>query len=984
MYETYLCCGKMLSMITKQDALKEINDTQDFYVSKLIDILVGNNTTYNDLKEIDFTSPTGTGKTVMVAKLINQLPEYFFVITSLSKGQLRFQVERKIKQLCNLNNFIVYGSSEYTKNTILQSDDIVSKLPSNRKIVWIRDEGHIATNRWQEVLRDRSSYIINFSATNKTNNGIQCNFAHTMMLRTVSQQSGTFEDALDKLLEVKELHKNISNYNPCALLRILYDQHLESVIEACNSRGLSYINITDEEYDMSEICDDNNEYDVIINKFKITEGIDLKRCHVIYMDTKPGNDYTTIQVIGRARRNALFWRNDIDILSDDNKKLLAETRRCFVYYNIPETVVEQNDFGEFVYSICDTVSVEFLKPNIQISVNDGQMPNGLYVIELAGKTGIYKITYDEDLQANVVNNPSFYKKETDIYSHNSITFPNQFSIKEIVFSDNLRECFIDNLRNRYTEYDDKKLEFYVFKTVFSNKYSKQELDDLEKELNMDVKYKGVYGTDYWNKFVFKYNDDVNVIRNNKDKYISIFESAEALEYSRMQDKYAFMDGALLFVRGKIQPKFFGYIKSIKYLDMTPAETIKSFLDHANNIKQKGPNSYLYSSHPLASYFKYRFRNLDFKSLKKEISHLKQSRFCGCKIEYIKNMFSKIKSYEEIDEYDCKTITLSELNKLMFLGLTNDEIKQYLTGEYKTIVSLNPKQFQRNIFKNVCANSVPKLYDGYEAVFYSSITNNKYHEYEAVVNDKELAVYGPDTMRYIGGSFVEDKKVTSKIAKFSKLNTFIERRYKDVLDSIRPHLYSGHNNFDFDRRCNSCLGFCVECFAKLKLFPNMYEQFFNKAMYEGSVKERNDYVYVRAAILAYRYEMEECYGKSVVGYLPSISIDALQSDKYSSFVAKVVELGNVTANFVLKHLFGGRIGENQKLHNPDLSVKHISALCDFITNDTILDVKCTSSINERYVKQVLAYHYLSTKRSDLNIKRLILFDPPTNKYIEITV
>ena len=200
--------------MNKKEAIQEINETQDFYIEKLINIILGTDKRFEDLKEIDFTSPTGTGKTVMVAKLINRLPNHFFFITSLSKGQLRHQVENKIKSLCLGNNFVVFGLNEYTKNTILQEKDILDLLPNNKEIIWIRDEGHIATNRWQEILRNRSSHIINFSATNKSNNGIQCNFSHTMMLRTVSQNSGTPEDALDQLLEVKNVHRNITGYNP--------------------------------------------------------------------------------------------------------------------------------------------------------------------------------------------------------------------------------------------------------------------------------------------------------------------------------------------------------------------------------------------------------------------------------------------------------------------------------------------------------------------------------------------------------------------------------------------------------------------------------------------------------------------------------------------------------------------------------------------------------------------------------------------------
>ena len=39
------------------------------------------------------------------------------------------------------------------------------------------------------------------------------------------------------------------------------------------------------------------------------------------MDNQPKNNATTIQVIGRCRRNALLYRNDIDIMADPNSEI---------------------------------------------------------------------------------------------------------------------------------------------------------------------------------------------------------------------------------------------------------------------------------------------------------------------------------------------------------------------------------------------------------------------------------------------------------------------------------------------------------------------------------------------------------------------------------------------------------------------------------------------------------------------------------------
>lgn len=91
-----------------QEAFYEINIIQDEYIEKLISLL--NNKNYEMLKKFNFTSPTGTGKTNMMVKLINKFPDYYFIITTLSKGQLHLQIRSNLEKLCNQNNFYVYGS----------------------------------------------------------------------------------------------------------------------------------------------------------------------------------------------------------------------------------------------------------------------------------------------------------------------------------------------------------------------------------------------------------------------------------------------------------------------------------------------------------------------------------------------------------------------------------------------------------------------------------------------------------------------------------------------------------------------------------------------------------------------------------------------------------------------------------------------------------------------------------------------------------
>ena len=153
-----------------------------------------------------------------MSKLINRYPECFFIITTLSKGQLHIQVKKSLSKDCVNNNYIVYGSADYKINSKLEAKDIISKIPLNTRCIWLRDEGHIKTNRYEELLLNECYKVINFSATN-THNDIKCYFTQTMMLRTVNQKNGTVRDAINKLLKVKEAHKTVANYNPCAILK---------------------------------------------------------------------------------------------------------------------------------------------------------------------------------------------------------------------------------------------------------------------------------------------------------------------------------------------------------------------------------------------------------------------------------------------------------------------------------------------------------------------------------------------------------------------------------------------------------------------------------------------------------------------------------------------------------------------------------------------------------------------------------------------
>lgn len=975
-------------MFTKADALADINETQDFYAQELADIITGQNTSYSILKEIDFTSPTGTGKTVMLAKLINLLPDFFFFVTTLSRGQLCVQVENKLNAFANQPNYIVFGLNEYTRASRLKEEDIVSLLPQDKKVVWVRDEGHIATNRWAEVLYQKAFAIINVSATNRMNNGVQCNFMHTMMLRTVSQSTGSYEQALDKLLEVKRVHQSVSGYNPCALFRVLDSNVSALIAEECDRRGLKCINITDETFDMEELCSDDNDYDVIINKYKITEGIDLRRCHVIYMDTKPTNEATVVQTIGRARRNALFWRTDIDILAPKMKSLLKETRKCFVYYNVPETELEVDENGELAYSLCDTVSVESLRPGIEINVKDGQLPNGLYLLELAGKTGVFKISKDPGTGFNVAENPSYYETEK---KNNSNSFLVDVSHDNLTV---LRFCLKPNILDffgdgRYIATDwsvDYHKSFFYYLCLYAKKTNRFfDCDYWASFLQVDNKCDKVDDLLFWR---FRINPQVSeLIREyeaNKPEFTQEEkDAAEAFSKRTFSDggleKRGYLSKAYTYRFAFISANLLHYAEYVESYDTTLPNRIAIALGKING-RQIDKDKFKVTNHPLSYRFPKRALK-SFNSFRRAVFSCKEPVLIEKPVDYWKEAINHVGSFEELDDYDSRVVDLRELNDLAGINLSDEDIDAYLAGTLpiKKFTAEEARELEVYCIRDGMLVPVPKL----DKYFYRRMFLKKYVPYIKTINDKETAIIGADTMKYIAGNYIEDRAVTSKISKHSKFRQFITKRYHGIIEMVGDKTFAGQNRFSFGKKCNSCLGYCVEFFAKIKLYgDDYYKPYIDEALQEANTTQLDDLIRVRAAMIIYRELMSSCYGKGVFSAIPTIQYATLQKTEYAEFAAKVIELGLRTKEFVAKTLYGGAVPEGYNMHDPDLSVRHIAALCDFITEDTILEVKCTSSITMQHVLQLLAYYYLSGKRTDLKISRLVIYEAVTDNYLEI--
>ena len=925
---------------TKEEAFKEINDTQEFYVDELIANL--RNPKNDCFKTIDFTSPTGTGKTNMMALLCNKMPECFFVVTTLSKGQLNHQIETNLSRLVEQRNFMVYGLCDYKSNSRLTASDIIRRLPEGKDVIWLRDEGHINTNKWQEVLSARCFKIVNFSATNKGDNGIKCNFTNTDMLRTVHQQIGTPEEALDKLLEVKAQHKKVKGYNPCAIMRCL-DKGIERrVIAACEERGLKFINITEESFDMSDLCKDDNEYDVILNKFKIVEGIDIRRAHVLYMTNEPSNAATTIQVIGRCRRNALLYRNDIDIFAPENDELHSNTTSCWVYYNVNNMSIDSDENGELCAAFCDKVSCEELKPDSVIKVRDGAMSNGLTVLELKGETGTYRVEVDSETGFNVI------KPEGEFYMDELHRVDS--SKPKALLHDSYRKklwwAYVEDIANLTV--NDSICEYNWFR----GRKTKRLLDE-----------------DGWYYDVGEENKDGRkiIISPKVDKHYS-FSNDVKMELTKLWldncNVWDMETDCICF----LQPYYLSYhneriIDCLENMD-NPKDIadriIGSCFDECN-VQRNRAKSYNDPRH-LAIYAE---------------AMNKKAKISSGVHTSLKDAWNKFLDFLDIGinftkEAVYKYPTELPMQEIAVDAERYDEVYKKLKSSYGYAININILRGR------VLVKDIQKI-----------LNAPSYKPYNVLRNDRHSAIVGTDLMRQIKDDVTketlwsEDRSVTSKVSKYSKFQRFIQGEYSKELEQAGKKTFGGKNNFSFDSKCNSCLGYCVEYYSKYLVYGKNYlGHFLDDAMAESRCSEANDNIIVRACMLKYKENMMSAFGAGASRLIKTISAQQLIQDKYKEFVKTVVRLGTKAARFVSANMETHEIDKEHPLHSPVLSVKHIAGLADYIDENAIIDIKCTNSITKAHLMQVLAYHYLSTKRDDLHINKVIVYDAVSGKSIKI--
>ena len=340
--------------------LQEAIDLQQRAVGMLVEQL-------NRRNELTFRAPTGSGKTRMMADMMNRVlaghPEVVFLVSTLSKGDLARQNYSSFEQWAREGTFphlrphlistdisgeerlhipegcnvYVLARDLYKKGGRLMQGAMQEWLMNtvlidSHPIYLVKDECHQATNNLDTLATGFFRKTLNFSATPNLKRGQTpdveitdeeaeqaCLIKHVEM----GSEEETVEDAVTRLEEIKEQYRNLLGVNPCLIIQIRNKEKAEeewAKIQAVLGahQELKWMSIMDKE----KMCQSNDkvamlpvrrwkEYarennstiDVIVFKMVISEGWDIPRACMLYQVRDTQSRQLDEQVVGRVRRN---------------------------------------------------------------------------------------------------------------------------------------------------------------------------------------------------------------------------------------------------------------------------------------------------------------------------------------------------------------------------------------------------------------------------------------------------------------------------------------------------------------------------------------------------------------------------------------------------------------------------------------------------------------------------------------------------------
>lgn len=242
--------------------LQDIIDLQQTAVSKLFEQI-------KIKDEITFRAPTGSGKTYMMADLMNRIlsesDDVVFLVSTLSKGDLATQNYEKFCQykdngdFLNISPYLINSNVSGEERLFIPTNYNVYLLPRDlykkggrlmqgamesflmtltlnesfggmkKKIYLIKDECHIATNNLDTLSSSNFTKILNFSATPNLKRGqnpdVEITDEEAVNAKLIKHielgdDNETVADAICKFEEIKGKYRNLLGVNPCLIIQI--------------------------------------------------------------------------------------------------------------------------------------------------------------------------------------------------------------------------------------------------------------------------------------------------------------------------------------------------------------------------------------------------------------------------------------------------------------------------------------------------------------------------------------------------------------------------------------------------------------------------------------------------------------------------------------------------------------------------------------------------------------------------------------------
>ena len=220
-------------------------------------------------EELTFRAPTGSGKTHMMADLMDRVLEkekdVVFLVSSLSKGDLARQNYEKFCQysaggeFSHIKPYLISSEIAGEEGLFIPTAFNVYLLPRDlykqggrlmqgamesflqnmtfteafggkgKTFYLIKDECHIATNNLDNLSKTYFSKIINFSATPQLKRGqnpdVEISDDEAVQAKLIKHielgdDSAMVADAIEKYESIKESYRNLLGVNPCLIIQI--------------------------------------------------------------------------------------------------------------------------------------------------------------------------------------------------------------------------------------------------------------------------------------------------------------------------------------------------------------------------------------------------------------------------------------------------------------------------------------------------------------------------------------------------------------------------------------------------------------------------------------------------------------------------------------------------------------------------------------------------------------------------------------------